>query len=172
VELFKQWEEITNYERSKEENDVFWKGYLLKETNAYEVILTEKRNLVAGKISELAKEFDMEITYFIGFIDGINTSLTKLIELEELSEDSEIEMDIDFEKLYFNMLKVKADWLYGMTQWNEILTEEKRAEIKKKYSKSQMAISNKVGRNDDCPCGSSKKYKKCCINSNIQNKLS
>tara|TARA_R100001530_G_scaffold120731_1_gene88052 strand:- start:143 stop:340 length:198 start_codon:yes stop_codon:yes gene_type:complete len=25
-------------------------------------------------------------------------------------------------------------------------------------------ISNKVGRNSICPCGSNKKYKKCCIN--------
>ena len=24
------------------------------------------------------------------------------------------------------------------------------------------AVSNKVGRNDPCPCGSGKKYKKCC----------
>lgn len=26
-------------------------------------------------------------------------------------------------------------------------------------------MSNKIGRNDPCPCGSGKKYKKCCINS-------
>ncbi|MFM9825828.1 YecA family protein [Flavobacterium sp.] len=26
-------------------------------------------------------------------------------------------------------------------------------------------MSNKIGRNDPCPCGSVKKYKKCCINS-------
>ncbi len=25
----------------------------------------------------------------------------------------------------------------------------------------------KVGRNDPCPCGSGKKYKKCCINSQL-----
>ena len=25
--------------------------------------------------------------------------------------------------------------------------------------------SKKVGRNDPCPCGSGKKYKKCCLNS-------
>jgi uncharacterized protein YecA (UPF0149 family) len=24
------------------------------------------------------------------------------------------------------------------------------------------AAGEKVGRNDDCPCGSGKKYKKCC----------
>ena len=26
----------------------------------------------------------------------------------------------------------------------------------------QQAVSDKVGRNVDCPCGSGKKYKKCC----------
>jgi len=26
-------------------------------------------------------------------------------------------------------------------------------------------MSNKIGRNDPCPCGSGMKYKKCCINS-------
>ena len=26
----------------------------------------------------------------------------------------------------------------------------------------QQAVSSKVGRNEDCPCGSGKKYKKCC----------
>lgn len=28
---------------------------------------------------------------------------------------------------------------------------------------SQPVISEKIGRNDDCPCGSGKKYKKCCM---------
>lgn len=28
--------------------------------------------------------------------------------------------------------------------------------------KSEIVMSNKVGRNDPCPCGSNKKYKKCC----------
>ena len=25
------------------------------------------------------------------------------------------------------------------------------------------AISDKIGRNEECPCGSGKKYKKCCV---------
>ena len=29
---------------------------------------------------------------------------------------------------------------------------------------THQAISNSVGRNDPCPCGSGKKYKKCCMN--------
>ncbi|MCL2166154.1 MAG: SEC-C metal-binding domain-containing protein [Clostridiales bacterium] len=28
--------------------------------------------------------------------------------------------------------------------------------------KKQPAVSGKIGRNDLCPCGSGKKYKKCC----------
>jgi preprotein translocase subunit SecA len=28
----------------------------------------------------------------------------------------------------------------------------------------QPAVSNKIGRNDPCPCGSGKKYKMCCMN--------
>ena len=32
------------------------------------------------------------------------------------------------------------------------------------------AVSKKVGRNDPCPCGSGKKYKKCCgANNNDKN---
>lgn len=28
-------------------------------------------------------------------------------------------------------------------------------------------MSNKIGRNDKCPCGSQQKYKKCCLDSKI-----
>lgn len=30
--------------------------------------------------------------------------------------------------------------------------------------KQPSATSNKLGRNKPCPCGSNKKYKKCCLN--------
>jgi hypothetical protein len=33
-------------------------------------------------------------------------------------------------------------------------------------------MSNKIGRNDDCPCGSGKKYKKCCgANTGVRKKI-
>ena len=31
------------------------------------------------------------------------------------------------------------------------------------YKPTEQAVSNKINRNDPCPCGSGKKYKKCCI---------
>jgi hypothetical protein len=34
------------------------------------------------------------------------------------------------------------------------------------YNRSQNREEHKVGRNDPCPCGSGKKYKKCCMGKN------
>ena len=98
----------------------------------------------------------------LGFVDGINTSLKEKIELETLEADTKVELDIDWEKLYFNMHNAKADWLYTLEQWDDILTWEKREEIEKEYKESLQVHVEHIGRNDPCPCGSGKKYKKCC----------
>jgi preprotein translocase subunit SecA len=37
-----------------------------------------------------------------------------------------------------------------------------REERKKDPSKYQLKSGSEIGRNDPCPCGSGKKYKKCC----------
>lgn len=96
-------------------------------------------------------------------MDGINDSLENQIELEELTIDSDIKLEINLEKLYFNMLDAKADYLYELPEWDEIFTEEKRKEISKEYKKSKIVVKEaKIGRNDPCTCGSGKKYKKCC----------
>ena len=34
----------------------------------------------------------------------------------------------------------------------------------KSVFKVEQLVSDKVGRNESCPCGSNEKYKKCCIN--------
>ena len=98
-----------------------------------------------------------------GFLDGINTSLKKELELDSLKNTSKIELNVDFEKLYFNMLDAKAPWLYGLPEWDGLLTEQHRKEITKEFRASKMYINTEtVNRNDPCPCGSGKKYKKCC----------
>ena len=100
----------------------------------------------------------------MGFLDGINTSLKGgEIELENLDENSEIELDIDLEKLLYNMLAADAEYLYTLPQWEEVLPAEKIKEIVKAFKKSKTVVKGeKIGRNDPCPCGSGKKYKKCC----------
>lgn len=45
-------------------------------------------------------------------------------------------MNIDLEKLYYNMVECKAEWLYTLPQWNDILPEDKRKELYKKQKNS------------------------------------
>lgn len=163
MKLFKQWSDLAYVERNQKEYDEFWNTYLEKEKNVYAAILDKKESIINGKISELAEKYDLDLVSFAGFLDGVNTSLINSIELDDIEEDSKIKLELDFEKLYFNMQDAKAPWLYELPQWNAILDAEKRKEITKEYRKSKTVIKGeKIGRNDPCPCGSGKKHKKCC----------
>lgn len=163
MSLFKEWEELAYKERTQEEYDEFWNEYLEKEKHIYEKLLSNNVTNIKGIISVLAESHHMSNLYFIGFISGINTSLVTVVDTEELKVDSEIDINIDFEKLYYNMHVANANWLYNLPEWDNILTKEKRNEIKTAYNKTKTVVNdNKIGRNDPCPCGSGKKYKKCC----------
>ncbi len=118
-------------------------------------------------MSSLATLFDVDVLTVVGFLDGINSSLKTEIDIEKVEENTVVKLDIDFEKLFYNMLDAKAEWLFTLPQWDSILTQERRKEIRKEYNKSKTYVNeNKIGRNDDCPCGSGKKYKKCCGKNN------
>lgn len=160
--LFEKWREIAEQERTPQANEAFWKEYFLKEKDNYADILANNRKALKGTLSEVASSFNMDTVTFMGFLDGINTSLLNEVELENLEDSSELDIEIDYEKLYFNMLDAKAEWLYNLPEWENILPADKRMEITKEFRVANMAISNKIGRNDPCPCGSGKKYKKCC----------
>ena len=163
MSLLKQWEEIAYKERTQEEYDEFWNEYLGKEQRIYKELFTNNNNIIQGKAAELAETFGMTSLDFAGFMSGINTSLESPIVVEELTQSTEIDVKIDFEKLYFNMHVAKADWLYNLPEWDDILSKEKRSEIKVAYNITKTVVNeNKIGRNDPCPCGSGKKYKKCC----------
>ena len=114
-------------------------------------------------VTELAQKYNMELTYFVGFLDGINDSLKNPNSIEEMEADTVVSLDYDKEKLYYNMVAAKADWLYGLEQWDALLTPERRKELYKEQRSSTTVVKPpKIGRNDPCPCGSGKKYKKCC----------
>ncbi|MFV0361660.1 MAG: SEC-C metal-binding domain-containing protein, partial [Suipraeoptans sp.] len=94
---------------------------------------------------------------------GINDSLIDPNPIETMEEDTEVSLKFDTEKLYKNMVGAGADWLYELPQWEPIYDEEKRKELYKEQKLSTTIIKDKkIGRNDPCPCGSGKKYKKCC----------
>lgn len=163
MSLYTTWRSLSENHNSQEEEIKFWEEYLKKETEIYNEILNNKKDVIEGKVSDLAAAHNTSVEYMMGFIDGISESLKEEIVLEEIEADSEISLKVDFEKLYFNMLNVEAEWLYTLPGWEEILSAEKRKEIEKAYKKTKTVVKeNRVGRNDSCPCGSGKKYKKCC----------
>jgi len=165
MSLYQDWESLASSDMDQETYNNFWKAYLAAEQGVYEIILGEKNPSLKGNFKDLADKFSMEPKIFMGFLDGVNTSLTEELDLESLTEESEIDSTIEFEKLFWNMLDCKAEWLYTLGQWDDILEVEKRKEIKKEFNKTKTVVNEtKVGRNDPCPCGSGKKFKKCCLN--------
>lgn len=142
---------------------IIWDKYFKEEQVIYEEILENPSNIVRGTVRELAQRYNMEIRHMVGFLDGINDSLNEPNPIEEMTEDTEVKIDIDLEKLYYNMVGAKAHWLYNLPVWDRLLSERRRKEIYIQQKKSGTVVKHKkVGRNDLCPCGSGKKYKKCC----------
>lgn len=163
MSLYESWNDQFHTDMTREEYETFWDSFIPKETQIYEMLLSDTENIIAGKLSELATKFKVSNVEFIGFLDGINTSLKTQVDLDACTEDTEITLDVDFETLYFNMLDNKADWLYSLPQWDNILDENIRKELQKKHRTAKTVVKEeKIGRNDQCPCGSGKKYKKCC----------
>ena len=142
-----------------------WKNYFAIEKGIYEKILSNPTEAVEGTVKELAEKYETDILIMTGFLDGINESLKGYENpIETMDEDTAVKIEIDPEKLYYKMVEAKASWLYGLPQWDQILSEETRTELykKQKASGTVRREGHKIYPNDPCPCGSGKKYKKCC----------
>lgn len=163
--ILEQWHKMA-YNENEDKNKLqkLWSDYFQKEKEIYQQILAEPDTVVKGTVKELAEKFDTDIMFMTGFLDGINDSLITANPIEEMEEDTEVSLDFDKELLYKNMVAADADWLYGLEEWNAIFDADKQKELYKLQKKSQTVVNEgpKIGRNDPCPCGSGKKYKKCC----------
>lgn len=161
--LYEQWKDLIE-NQTKETFEAFWKEYSETETRIYKDLLAHHTEITKGTFNELAEKYEADPVIFMGFLDGIDTSLKTSNDFKTFDENSEIVLDIDFEKLFFNMLVAEAQYLYTLEEWEDVLDEVTRIGILQAYKKSKIVVREqpKVGRNDPCPCGSGKKYKKCC----------
>ena len=141
----------------------FWTDYFMVEKGIYEKLLSEPDVKVKGTVKDLAEKYEIPVMTMVGFLDGIDESLIVPNPLEEMDENTEVNLIFDKEKLYKNMVDAKADWLYGLPMWDAIFDEEKKKTLYREAKKANTVVKGKkVGRNDPCPCGSGKKYKFCC----------
>jgi tetratricopeptide (TPR) repeat protein len=83
--------------------------------------------------------------------DGVLERLVPL--LMELGREGEADALIESEE---KAERVRAEKFGGYKE------REKNATPAVEYRKPALAGSKKIGRNEPCPCGSGKKYKKCC----------
>ena len=123
--VYEQWNELVNGLTEKTSAD-FEKEYYSKEQAVYQAILADKDAVIEGTFDELAQRFSFSEAMFAGFVEGINTSLTNSVDIFEMTLETPISLQVDFEMLYENMLKAKASWLYNLPEWDGVLEEHKR----------------------------------------------
>ncbi|MBO5337548.1 MAG: SEC-C domain-containing protein [Lachnospiraceae bacterium] len=162
--LLEQWREIAyNENTSREKLQQLWGAYFMEEKDIYAKLLKNPDEVVKGTVKELADKYEVSLMTMTGFLDGINDSLVEANPIEEMEEDTVVNLGFDKALLYKNMVAAEADWLYNLEEWNDIFDEDtKKALYKEQKSSTTIVKEAKIYPNDPCPCGSGKKYKKCC----------
>ena len=164
MSLLQEWRDYAySNEMQDRSGQLFWANYFNLEKDVYKKLLANPDKVWEGSVASLAKEFDLDLQIFVGFLDGINDSLVTPNPIEEMDQDTKVNLTFDKEKLYYNMVEAKAEWLYELEEWEPLLSKERRKELYKEQKNSSTVVRDKkIGRNDPCPCGSGKKYKFCC----------
>ena len=75
--LLDQWRDMA-YDRnlSKNELETFWSRYFTIEKKIYEQLLDNPEEEVRGTVKELAEKYGQDVMTMVGFLDGINDSLS------------------------------------------------------------------------------------------------
>lgn len=162
--LLQEWRDVAySQEADKNQLQKFWSDYFLAEKGVYEKLLSNPDEVVSGTVKELAEKYELSIQTMTGFLDGINDSLKEKNPIEEMTEDTVVNLGFDKVLLYKNMIDAKADWLYNLPMWDEIFDAETKKNLYREAKKMNTIVKGKkIGRNEPCPCGSGKKYKQCC----------
>ena len=162
--LLEQWRDMAYSESvDRQKLQTLWTEYFQLEKNIYAELLKNPDEAVSGTVKELAEKYGVDLMTMTGFLDGINDSLKIPNPIEEMKEDTAVSLDFDKELLYKNMVAADAEWLYNLPEWEQIFDEGKRKALyKEQKASTTIRKPEKVYPNDPCPCGSGKKYKKCC----------
>ena len=165
MSYFSEWNaKVEDTSNEKAYND-FVEHYYKTEQHAYDLILESYPDYdLKGSAKEIAEKLeydDRDMIFFLGFLEGLNPALENELDLDNIEDDSELDLIIDFERLLYQMHDAKASWLFGLNSWENVFDDEKREAIAHQYRVDHIAVSNKIGRNEPCHCGSGLKYKKC-----------
>ena len=164
MSLLEEWRKVA-YDESAGQDKLqkLWGEYFKQEKEIYIQLLKDPDQVVTGTVRELAEKYGVSVMTMTGFLDGINDSLKEANPIEEMDEDTQVNLGFDKELLYKNMVAAEAEWLYTLEEWDAIFDKDtQKALYKEQKSSTTIVKGEKIYPNDPCPCGSGKKYKKCC----------
>ena len=93
---------------------------------------------------------------FSEMLDNFRSSVTQLVLRVQVGEEDEQELDSGLDEAEFQHSEL-APGAQPESPMQEASDPSRQAPVKTIVNKSP-----KVKRNDPCPCGSGKKFKKCC----------
>ena len=113
--LLKKWRDAA-YSETANKGDLqrLWNQYFEDEKGIYAKLLKNPDEVVTGTVKELSEKYDVTIMTMTGFLDGINDSLKEKNPIEEMEEDTVVNLGFEKELLYKNMVAAGADWLYNL----------------------------------------------------------
>lgn len=162
--LLEEWRAAAyNENTAQDQLQQLWAAYFQQEKEIYARLLKNPDEVVTGTVGELADRYGVTVMTMTGFLDGINDCLKEKNPIEEMDENTQVNLGFDKALLYKGMVAAEADWLYNLEEWKDIFDEDTRKALYKEQKSSTTIVKEaKVYPNDLCPCGSGKKYKKCC----------
>ena len=109
--LLQEWREYAYSEemQNSKEGQKLWENYFTLEKGIYEKLLANPSEIVEGTVQELADRYEVPLSMMVGFLDGINDSLKEANPIDEMEKDTQVKLDIDLEKLYYNMVNVRQN---------------------------------------------------------------
>ncbi len=103
--LLEQWRAVAyNEATGKDKLQKLWNVYFQEEKEIYAQLLKNPDEVVKGTVKELAEKYGVTVMTMTGFLDGINDSLKEPNPIEEMEEDTEVNLGFDKEVLYKNMV--------------------------------------------------------------------
>ena len=92
--ILEQWRAMA-YDQQADRNKLqqFWAAYFNIEKGIYEQLLSNPDEVVSGTVKELAEKYGQDVLTMVGFLDGINDSLVIPNPIEEMEEDTEVNLD-------------------------------------------------------------------------------
>ena len=96
MNLMEQWRSVAyNEATGKEKLQQLWAAYFQEEKEIYAQLLKNPDEVVKGTVKELADKFKVSLMTMTGFLDGINDSLVEKNPIDDLEEDTQVNLGFD-----------------------------------------------------------------------------